>query len=289
MPHALSTELVDTSFGRVACRQAGAGPPAVFVHGVLLNGSLWDGVIAEVAGERHCVAPDLLGHGGTRGHDPAQDLSFGPQAAMLAELLDALDCGPVDLVGNDSGGAICQILAARRPDLVRTLALTNCDTADNVVPEALVPFVEACRRGEALALFEAMSADLDVARTALGPALEDPAAVPEETLRGFIEPLLGNERREHAAQRWMADLTDRDLRAVEPALGRLAAPTLLLWGDDDVFFPIDHARRLAGLIPGSELVEIPGARLFHPLEHPAQLAGHLRRLWQTPGMHGHAA
>jgi len=271
----------ETSFGRIAYREAGPGgrPTALFVHGVLTNGSLWDGVIAEVAGDRRCLAPDLLGHGETTGVDPGQDLSFGPQADMLIELVEALGTGPVDLVGNDSGGAICQIFAARRPDLVRSLALTNCDTAGNVVPDALVPFMEGARRGEALALFESMAGDLGMARAVLGTGLADPDGVSDEVVRGFVEPVVRHERSERAIQRWMTDLTDRDLQAVQDDLGRLDVPTLVLWGTDDIFFPVDDARRLAALIPGAELVEVPGAKLFHPLEQPDLLAGHLRRLW----------
>jgi pimeloyl-ACP methyl ester carboxylesterase len=273
------TKDIETSFGRIAYREAGDGPPALFVHGVLANGGLWDGVMAELAPGRRGLAPDLLGHGETVAADPDQNLSFGPQAEMLIELVEALGCGPVDLVGNDSGGAICQVFAGRRPDLVRSLALTNCDTADNTVPEALVPFLELCRRGEALALFESMAGDLGMARAVLGTGLADPDRVSDETIRDFIEPVLRHERDERAIQRWMADLTDRDLRAVQAELGRLDVPALILWGTEDVFFPVDDARRLAALIPGSQLVEVPGAKLFHPLEQPDLLAGHLRRLW----------
>src|SRR5262245_51966442 len=179
---------IDTSFGRIAYREVGDGPPALFVHGVLANGSLWDGVMAEVAPGRRGLAPDLLGHGETVAADPDQNLSFGPQAEMLIELVEALGCGPVDLVGNDSGGAICQVFAGRRPDLMRSLALTNCDTADNTVPDALVPFLELCRRGEALALFESMAGDLGMARAVLGTGLADPDGVSDGTIRDFIEP-----------------------------------------------------------------------------------------------------
>jgi pimeloyl-ACP methyl ester carboxylesterase len=269
---------VDTSFGSVSYLAAGDGPTAVFVHGVLLNAHLWDGVVARVADLRRCVAVDLMGHGGTRS-DPDQDLSFGAQADMVAEAIAALGGGPVDLVGNDSGGAVCQILAARHPDLVRTLALTNCDVADDVLPDALVPFVEACKAGQALALFEPMLDDLGVARAVLDQTLEAAAAVPDDVLLRFVEPLVDHERGEHSIERWMAALTDRDLRAAEAVLPGLDVPALVLWGDDDVFFPLDDARALAGRLPGSRLVEVPGARLFHPLERPELLAGHLRQLW----------
>ena len=278
----LERHTVETSFGTVAYRQAGRGPAALFVHGVLLNGCLWDGVVAEVNSERRCVAPDLLGHGDTVGRDPGQDLSFGPQADMLAELIERLDLAPVDLVGNDSGGAMCQILAARHPRLVRTMVLTNCDTDGNILPDALVPFLEICRRGEALAVFEPLLDDLDAARSFLAPTLRDPASVSDDLLRQLIEPLVRNERREHSIERWMRDLTDRDLHAVQPALAELRVPTTIIWGDDDVFFPVTDARRLAALIPSADdPVELAGERLFFPLEHPRLLTDHLLRLWRS--------
>lgn len=184
-------------------------------------------------------------------------------------------------MGNDSGGAVCQILAARYPDLVRTLALTNCDVADDVLRDALVPFVEARKAGQALALFEPMLDDLGVARAVLDQALEDAAAVPDDVLLRFVEPLAAHERTENSIERWMSALTDRDLRAAEAALPSLDVQALVLWGDDDVFFPLDDARALAGRLPASRLVEVHGARLFHPLERPELLAGHLRRLWEA--------
>ncbi len=90
---------------------------------------------------------------------------------MLAELIATLDLGTVDLVGNDSGGAISQILAARRPECLRTMTLTNCDTHDNVLPEALVPFVDLCVAGGASSIFDPMVHDLNHARAFLAPTM----------------------------------------------------------------------------------------------------------------------
>jgi pimeloyl-ACP methyl ester carboxylesterase len=273
---------VPTSRGEISYLDAGSGPVAVFVHGVLMNAWLWRLPILELAGERRCIAPDLLGHGDTRCRDDQQDLSFGSQADMLAELIDQLRCGPVDLVGNDSGGAICQILAARRPDLVRTMTLTNCDTADNVFPEPLLPFVQLCRDGGALDLFAQMAADLGTARAVLAVTLQDAEALPDDTLLRFVEPLARNERRERSIQRWMHDLTDRDLRIAEAALATTRVPTAVVWGDDDRFFPLADAQRLVDLIPtATGPVVLAGARLFLPLERAPELAAAIRDLWRV--------
>src|SRR4029077_1716909 len=99
---------VVTPSGRVSYTEAGTGPVALFVHGVLLNGHLWRHQLAALSDMRRCIAVDLLAHGGTE-IAPDQDVSVTANAKMLLEFLDALRIGQVDLVGNDSGGGIAQI------------------------------------------------------------------------------------------------------------------------------------------------------------------------------------
>src|SRR3954452_16881018 len=94
---------IETPSGRIAYREAGSGPVALFVHGVLLNGHLWRHQLAQLSDLRRCIAPDLLAHGATE-IAADQDVSVTANAHMLAQFLDALDIDQVDLVGNDSGG-----------------------------------------------------------------------------------------------------------------------------------------------------------------------------------------
>ena len=117
---------VETPSGRVAYVQAGSGPVALFVHGVLLNKHMWRRQFDALSDVRRCIAVDLLAHGDTEiAFD--QNVSVTTNAKMLKEVLDALQIDQVDLIGNDSGGGIYQIFAALNPDRVRTLTLTNCD------------------------------------------------------------------------------------------------------------------------------------------------------------------
>src|SRR5258705_1093622 len=120
----------ETPSGRIAFAEAGTGPVALFVHGVLLNKHLWRHQLAALSGIRRCIAVDLLAHGDTE-IGPDQDVSVKANAKMLKEFLDALNIDQVDLVGNDSGGGISQIFAALYPEPVRTLPLTDCDTNAN--------------------------------------------------------------------------------------------------------------------------------------------------------------
>lgn len=271
---------IETSFGRIGYDDHGVGPIALFVHGVLMNRSLWASTIDALGDAGRFVVPDLLGHGDTVGAAD-EDLSFGSQAGMIVELIETLDLGSVDLLGNDSGGAIAQIVAARRPDLVRSLALTNCDTHDHVLPDALVPFVDLCTSGRVLGYFETLLGRPERARQLIGVGLRQPEMLADETLRAIVEPLVRNERREHSIERWMTALTATDLLAAEATLARSGPPTLIVWGTDDVFFPLDHALRLANLLPDCDgVVEVPGARLFFPLEDPGPLIDPLLCHWE---------
>jgi hypothetical protein len=121
---------VETPSGLVGYAEAGSGPVALFVHGVLLNKHLWRHQLAALSGTRRCIAVDLLAHGDTE-IKPGQDVSVTANAVMLREFLDALGITQADVIGNDSGGGISQIFAALNPERVRSLVLTNCDTHSN--------------------------------------------------------------------------------------------------------------------------------------------------------------
>jgi pimeloyl-ACP methyl ester carboxylesterase len=169
---------IDTPSGSISYVEHGRGPVALFVHGVLLNGYLWRHQLEQLKDRRRCIAVDLLAHGDTD-ISATQDVSVTANAHMLAQFLDALKIEQVDLVGNDSGGGVCQIFAALYPKRIRSLVLTNCDAHDNWPPEAFKPFVEMVAAGGLPQTLSAMLADKSVYRSAqaLGPAYERPEDV----------------------------------------------------------------------------------------------------------------
>src|SRR5215831_16235796 len=139
--------------GRLRCFEAGSGPPIVFVHGVLLNANLWRKVVARLSPEHRCVALDLpLGsHELVAG--PSADLSPPGLAALVLDAIEALGLEDVTLIGNDTGGAICQVAVTERPERIGRLVLTSCDSRENFPPPAFQIIVEAARRrGGLLAL-----------------------------------------------------------------------------------------------------------------------------------------
>src|SRR5579872_1617830 len=178
---------VQTASGRISYVEQGTGPVALFVHGVLLNSHLWRHQLADLSDIRRSIAVDLLAHGDTE-IAPTQDVSVTANAKMLKEFLDALNIDQVDLVGNDSGGGICQIFAALNPDRIRTLTLTDCDVHDNWPPPAFKPFLEMAAAGGLSGTLKAMLADKNVYRSpnALGPAYEDPAKVTDADIDAYL-------------------------------------------------------------------------------------------------------
>lgn len=274
---------VQTPSGRIAYVEQGTGSVALFVHGVLLNSHLWRHQLAHLSDIRRCIAVDLLAHGDTE-IEPDQDVSVTANAKVLAEFLDALRIGPVDLVGNDSGGGIAQIFAAQYPDSVRSLTLTDCDTHDNWPPEAFKPFLAMAAAGGLAGALEAMLADKSIYRSpqALGPAYEHPERLADETIERYLRPLVRTAQRTRDLQRFLAAFDCRHTVAIEAQLRRLKAPTLIVWGTDDAYFDVRWSRWLAETIPGTRRrVELQGARIFFPEERATEFNQELRTHWTT--------
>ena len=282
---ALTRRSVDTPSGQISYLESGSGPVALFVHGVLLNGHLWRHQLAALSDVRRCIAVDLLAHGETE-IAPIQDVSVTANAAMLVQFLDVLGIDRVDLIGNDSGGGIAQIFAARNPDRVRSLTLTDCDAHDNWPPEAFKPFLVNAAAGGLRGALDAMLADKDFYRSsqALGPAYEHPERVEDTTIEAYLRPLVRTEQRTRDLQRFLGAFDSAQTIAIESQLRSLNAPTLILWGTSDIYFGLEWSRWLADTIPGTrQRIELDGARLFFPEERPVALNDALRKHWGIAG------
>ena len=261
---------VQTPSGSIAYAEAGAGPVALFVHGVTINKHYWRHQLAGLSDVRRVIAVDLLAHGDTE-IAPDQDVSVTANAEMLRHFLDALEIGQVDLVGTDSGGGVAQIFAAKNPARIRSLVLTNCGTHTNWPPEAFLPVVELGKTGQMGSALRAMVADKSVWRSpaALGPAYNDPNCATDADIDTYLRPFLRSEQRTRDLERFLAAFDNKHSLQVEPELRQLKAPALIVWGTDDVYFPTKWAYFLAGLLPNAkDPIELEGARIFFPEERP---------------------
>ena len=269
-----------TEFGNIAYRETGKGAPAIFVHGVFLNGHLWDRVIEHLGDVRRCIAVDLLAHGKTAARAD-QNLSFEAQADMLVAFCNAMGLDRVDVVANDSGSAIAQIFAARHPERIESLTLTNGDIHDNWPPKQAEPLIKLAKEGGLGPVGQRMLSDLAFARANFASGFEHPDWLLPEDFKIWLEPLFESQQSTRNLERFIASFDNRQTVEIEPLLRKLQAPTLIVWGTGDTFFSTDWALWLRDTIPGvREVVELRDAKLFFPLERPDELAAALRKFWR---------
>ena len=277
------------SSGRIAYVEQGDGPVALFVHGVPLNGYHWRHVIEKVRQRRRCIAIDLMGLGHSE-IAQTQDVSFAAQARMIAEVIDALGIDRIDLVGNDSGGAVAQIFAANYPHRLRSLVLTNCDVHDGWPPPQVLPLMERARTGTLAEVFQPLldRPDLARARFARGEpvpmfrSFSDPGVLTDPIIRLYLAPLLSSPHRIAAFERYWLAFDNAQTVAIHESLTRLKAPTLIVWGLADIFFFFDvkWAYWLKDTIPGaSRVIEVPDGRLFFPEDRASSLAEPMLSFW----------
>lgn len=260
----------------------GPGRPALFIHGGLTSSYLWRNVIDQLDGQRRCVALDLPMHGQTPAH-PDLDWSLTGLAGFVAGCCDALSLDHIDLVANDTGGAVAQVFATRDPDRLATLTLTNCETHNNMPPKALLPTVLLARAGLLAPMSRRLARDIPKARKRVyGMGYQDISKLPEEIARVWLGAAYGTPESARQLQRFAASMSSRELLAIEPELARLQVPTLIVWGTKDIFFRRKWAYWLRDTIPGArEVVEIEGARLFFPDERAGELTAALLRHWNA--------
>lgn len=260
----------------------GPGRVALFVHGLGTSSYLWRHVIDQLNGRRRCVAVDLPLHGQT----PAaadQDFSLAGFARFLAEFCEELELNDIDLVANDTGGAISQVFATGHPELLHTLTLTNCEAHNNLPPKMLLPAVWLAHMGLAARISPRLLRDIRRGRKRFyGLGYQDIENLPEDLARFWLESQFATPELARQNQRIMTSLHARDLLAIEPALARLQVPTLIVWGTGDKFFRLKWAYWLRDTIPGAtEVVELSGARIFFPDERATELTVALRRHWDA--------
>ena len=196
---------------------------------------------------------------------------------MNVQFMDALNIDQVDLVANDSGGAIAQIFAANNPERVRTLTLTNCDAHDNWPPPAILPQIAAAREGVLIDSYAQFIDEPSGRRARFSRAFADPDVLVNEVYRVYIDPLRASAQSRDDFHRYWLAMDNLQTRSIEPLLRELHVPTLVVWGIDDVFFELKWAYWLKDTIPGVvRVIEVPDAKLFFPEDRPQALIIPLR-------------
>jgi pimeloyl-ACP methyl ester carboxylesterase len=253
-----AAKTLDLPGGRIRYHDVGSGPALVFVHGLLVNANLWRKLVERLSGDFRCVVLDLpfgshrlpLGPAAPRGPMAAAD--------MVADAIEALDLDDVTLIGNDSGGAISQIVVTTRPERIGRLVLTSCDYRENFPPK-IFSYIKpaAAVPGLLWALLQPMRLRLPIERAA-----EDSYVLPaihERALRDDARALIKG-----------ADISQTI--AAADLLHSFDRPALIAWSADDRVFPVADAHRLATELPQGRVELVPDAYTFSMEDNPDRLA-----------------
>ncbi len=268
---------INLPHGTVHYRAAGpedaVGPPIVFVHGFLVNATLWSNTAdALAAAGIRSYAPDgpLGSHTIPLGTNA--DQSPRGVARQIISFIEALELEEVTLVGNDTGGAICQFLLDTDPSRIGRVVLTNCDAFTNFPPAPFGQLFKAFRSPRRIrALMEPMRATA-VRHSPAGFGLLVRQPLDAEQTRGWVEPCLSEAAIREDVARFAQQVDPEDLNAASGRLGQFDGQALLVWGGGDRFFKLDYARRLRDTFTAARLVEIEDGRTFIPHDEPRRLA-----------------
>lgn len=272
----MTIQEVELPQGTLRYQESGDGKPVVFVHGVFVNSALWRKVVPDIAAAGfRCLVPDWPFGSHELPMRPGAALDPVGCAELIADFLDALDLHDVTLVASDTGGALTQIMLARRPERVGRVVLLPSDCFESFFPPLFKPLVTIARIPGALTALARLVRirALWSSPFLFGLMLKHP--VDPAVLDSYLRPL-GNSA---GVRRDVGKL----LRGVDPRLTLDAAeklrtfdkPVLLAWANEDRLFPIELAHRLAAVLPSARLVEIPDSYMFVSEDQPAVLVHHV--------------
>jgi pimeloyl-ACP methyl ester carboxylesterase len=257
--------------GTIEYRDSGSGEPIVLVHGLLTNGELWRDVAPRLAGDFRVIAPDWpLGSQSTP-LVPGADLSPPGLAALIAAFLDELELENVTLVGNDTGGALCQLVAVEHPERLARLVLTPCDAYEHFPPPAFKPMQELARvPGGIFTIMQSMRA----ARARRLPnAYGGIMKRPDDALTAaWVAPALHNAEVRRQAGAILKAFNKRYTLAAAERFGEFHKPVLIAWAPEDRFFGLDLAERLARDFPDARLERIEDSYTLVALDQPQRTA-----------------
>lgn len=261
---------IDLPAGRIRYREAGEGKPIVFVHGYLVDGRLWDGVVDRLSDRFRCIAPDWPIGSQRIAMKPDADLSPSGMATIIDSFLAEKGLEDVTIVGNDSGGAMSQVLVTTHPERVGRLVLTNCDTHENFPPGIFRTLVRIARLPGAMAVINAPFRVGAVARAAFRPFAK--TRVPDELIASWMEPGQHDPDVKRDLKKVTIGMDNRYTLAAAEKLRGSDLPILLTWAPDDRFFPLRYAQRLAAEAGNARIVEIPDSKTFVSIDQPQRLA-----------------
>jgi len=249
----------------------GNGPVLVFLHGLVMDGTLFDGVVARLKEDHRCIVPTLPLGAHRRPMRPDADLSLAGFGRMVGELLERLDLRDVTLVQNDHGAALA--LAGERPGRVARLVISSCEAFDNYPPG--LPGKNArllARVPGALWLALQVLRIRALRRLPMVLGWMAKRRIPHHITDAWLRPARTQAAIRRELARYAAGARPGQMLQVMERLPSFDKPTLVIWAAEDRVMPPEHGRRLARLFPHARLVEVADSYTLIPLDQPAEFA-----------------
>jgi pimeloyl-ACP methyl ester carboxylesterase len=263
---------LDLPAGRLRCFEAGKGAPIVFVHGLLANANLWRKVVARLSPDFRCIALDLPLGSHTLPMPENADLSMFGLVDLIADAVEALGLEDVTLVGNDTGGALCQVTVTRRPERIGRLVLTSCEYRERMPPAIFSYLGPATRIPSVVPLLFAPMRLRAPRRLPIAFGWLAKRPIDREAEDSYVFPSITNSRIVRDTKKVIAGLDKRYLNEADDKLGGFDKPALIAWSREDKFFRPDRAERLAKDLPNARLEWIDDARTFSMEDNPERVA-----------------
>jgi pimeloyl-ACP methyl ester carboxylesterase len=245
----------------------------VFVHGLLVDGTLWRKVVPQLEDRYRCIVPDLPLGSHTIAMKPDADLSPTGLAALIGEFVDKLDLQDVTLVANDTGGALTQIfLASGHTDRIGRVVLTPCDSFDNFLPPLFRPLQYLARvPGAVNAIVQSLRAPA-LRRLPMAFGWLAKRRIPNEVTRAWLEPAMTDRGVRRDVAKLLKGVDKRFTIEAAEKLPQFGKPVLIAWAPEDRFFPLEHARRLAELLPDARVEEVADSYTYVCEDQPDRTA-----------------
>jgi pimeloyl-ACP methyl ester carboxylesterase len=257
--------------GTIGYHELGEGPPLVFVHGVFANAALWSKIVPLLADRYRCIVPDWPLGAHSVALEENADLSPFSVADMIGDFSRELGLEQPTLVGNNTGGALCQMLAVRRPGSAGRMVLTNCDAYDKFPPQPFtylvwVPYIPGAVSLLAMSMRPHFMRRMPIAYGWLSKRMD------RKVEDSFVDPVFHDKGVRRDITKFLRAANKKQLIETSRHYGDIEVPVLLAWGEDDKAFKIALAERMAQDMPDATLVRIPDSYTFVSLDQPERLA-----------------
>jgi pimeloyl-ACP methyl ester carboxylesterase len=262
--------------------ESGEGRPLVFVHGLVLHGGFWRKLVPLLEDSYRCIVPTLPLGSHSKAQPPDADLTPTGIADLLADFIAELGLDDVVLVGNDTGGAICQILVTRRPERIGALVLTPCDAFEHFLPWQFKGLQLLPRIPGATALTAKALGSARLRRGPLGFGLLTKHGIPDDVTAGYVEPLRRDAEVRRDLDKALKGIDKRYTVEAAKLLPRFDKPALIVWAREEKVFPEEDARKLAERLPDSRLEFLDDCWTYIPEDQPEKLAALIREFVSAP-------